>query len=239
LQERLNLDGDEASRLLRSLQAEKLIAVSTGTSAARARRVRLTAAGRRELALIERLSDEAAAQLLEPLSEREREALLVAMGAVEKLLLASAVRIDVVPPSGAAARQCLSRYFGELEARFDDGYDRHYGLSLAETLTPPGGYFVVAMLDGQPIGCGGLRCHEDHGEILRMWVAPERRRIGVARRLLEHLEGLARTAGLPRVRLSTNRALTEARSLYPCSGYTEVAAFDGERYAHHWFEKVL
>jgi ribosomal protein S18 acetylase RimI-like enzyme len=239
LRERLSLDAADVRELLRSLQVEKLVVVSAGNAAGRVRRVRLTAAGRRELALIERLSDEAAAELLDPLSGREREALLAAMAAVEKLLLASAVRIEVVPPSGALARECLSRYFGELETRFEEGYDRRYGLSLAQTLSPPAGYFAVALLDGRPIACGGLRCHEDHGEIQRMWVAPERRRLGVARRLLEYLEGLARARGLPRIRLSTNRSLTEARSLYPRSGYREVAAFDSERYAHHWFEKVL
>ena len=34
-------------------------------------------------------------------------------------------------------------------------------------------------------------------------------------------------------------ALTEAQQLYKSSGYREVQPFNDERYAHHWFEKVL
>jgi len=37
----------------------------------------------------------------------------------------------------------------------------------------------------------------------------------------------------------TNRALTEAISLYRAAGYREVPAFNDEAYAHHWFEKSL
>ena len=38
---------------------------------------------------------------------------------------------------------------------------------------------------------------------------------------------------------SSNRALAEAVSLYRAAGYREVAAFNAEPYAHHWFEKDL
>ena len=37
----------------------------------------------------------------------------------------------------------------------------------------------------------------------------------------------------------TNASLNEAIALYRSSGYTEVAAFNDEPYANHWFEKVL
>jgi hypothetical protein len=41
------------------------------------------------------------------------------------------------------------------------------------------------------------------------------------------------------VRLETNRTLTEAIALYRSAGYEEVAPFNDEAYAHHWFEKGL
>ena len=41
------------------------------------------------------------------------------------------------------------------------------------------------------------------------------------------------------VRLETNKSLIEARQLYRSTGYAEVAPFNDERYAHHWFEKRL
>ena len=72
-----------------------------------------------------------------------------------------------------------------------------------------------------------------------MWVAPTARGLGVGKRLLRELEEHARTRGATVARLETNRSLTEAISLYRSAGYVEVAPFDDEPYADHWFEKVL
>jgi ribosomal protein S18 acetylase RimI-like enzyme len=72
-----------------------------------------------------------------------------------------------------------------------------------------------------------------------MWVAPSRRGLGIGKRILHRVEDLARQQGLPLVRLETNKALTEAQSLYKSSGYKEVQPFNEEPYAHHWFEKRL
>jgi hypothetical protein len=41
------------------------------------------------------------------------------------------------------------------------------------------------------------------------------------------------------VRLETNKTLVEAISLYRSAGYVEVAPFNDEPYAHHWFEKFF
>ncbi|HEX8798997.1 MAG TPA: GNAT family N-acetyltransferase, partial [Terriglobales bacterium] len=68
---------------------------------------------------------------------------------------------------------------------------------------------------------------------------PEVRGVGVGRRILTELERLAAKAGTHVVRLETNRALSEAISLYRASGYSEVNPFNAEPYAHHWFEKRL
>ena len=52
-------------------------------------------------------------------------------------------------------------------------------------------------------------------------------------------EQQARERGSRRVRLETNRSLTEAITMYRGAGYVEVDAFNAEPYAHHWFEKRL
>ena len=98
---------------------------------------------------------------------------------------------------------------------------------------------MLATLHGEPIGCGALKCHENHGEIKRMWVDATTRGLGVGKRILDKLETLAREKKLALLRLETNRSLTEAQSLYRSSGYKEVKAFNAEPYAHHWFEKML
>jgi GNAT superfamily N-acetyltransferase len=73
----------------------------------------------------------------------------------------------------------------------------------------------------------------------RMWVADSARGVGLGKRMLEALESEARELGVTTLRLETNRALTEAISLYRRSGYVEVAPFNADPYADYWFEKQL
>ncbi len=240
LRARLGLDSGYTSRLLRGLEAEGLVRTGPAPGDARVRYAALTRAGRKEVALLDRLSDAAAASILEPLSERQRTELAAAMGVVERLVLAGTVRLEVVNPASRDARYCLGRYFEELARRFETGFDPALSISAAaEELTPPRGYLVVAHLNGEATGCGALKCHATHGEIKRMWVRESGRGLGIGRRILHRLEEIARERRLPLLRLETNKSLTEARALYLSSGYHEVAPFNDEPYAHHWFEKSL
>ncbi len=72
-----------------------------------------------------------------------------------------------------------------------------------------------------------------------MWVDQSARGLGLGRRLLARLEQHAAEHGSDAVRLETNASLTEAIALYRSAGYREVAAFNDEAYADHWFEKRL
>ena len=105
---------------------------------------------------------------------------------------------------------------------------------------PPLGALLIARLHGRPIGCGALKFHTPApAELKRMWVSPDARGLGLGRRILRELEQHAINSGARVVRLETNRALKEAIQLYRSAGYREVAAFNDEPYAHHWFEKRL
>ncbi|HET8622258.1 MAG TPA: helix-turn-helix domain-containing GNAT family N-acetyltransferase [Gemmatimonadales bacterium] len=239
LRSRLGLDSGYASRLLRSLESEGLIRIGRSPHDARARFVSLTVKGRRELRLLDQLSDAAASALLRPLAGTQRTALVSAMNTVERLLTAGGVRFTSVPPASAVARECLRRYFAELAERFEGGFDPAVSLTPADEFAPPRGCFLIASLNGQPVGCGALRYYPDVGEVKRMWVDASARGLGIGRRILGQLEARARKRGLRRVRLETNKALTEAQALYGSSGYREVSPFNDEPYAHHWFEKRL
>ena len=65
------------------------------------------------------------------------------------------------------------------------------------------------------------------------------RGIGLGRRLLLALEQRAAAGRSRVVHLETNQSLTEAIAMYRASGYVEVAPFNDEAYADHWFEKQL
>jgi ribosomal protein S18 acetylase RimI-like enzyme len=99
---------------------------------------------------------------------------------------------------------------------------------------------ILASLRTEPVGCGALKFHErEPTEIKRTWVAPAARGLGLGRRLLAELEARAAQSSSRVVRIETNETLTEAIAMYRSSGYTEVAPFNDEPYAHHWFEKRL
>jgi DNA-binding MarR family transcriptional regulator/GNAT superfamily N-acetyltransferase len=237
LRARLDLDSGYLSRLLRSLERDGLVSVAASEADGRVRVARLTEAGRSERALYDRRSDELAESLLSPLSVDAQGRLVDAMRDVERLLTLAMVRIEVVDPLEPDAQFCLRSYVAELDARFADGFDPARSISAdAPELRPPSGLLLVARLGSEPVACGALKFHRGAPtELKRMWVAESARGLGLGRRLLAELEARAGSV----VRLETNAALTEAIALYRSAGYVEVAAFNDEPYADHWFEKRL
>ncbi len=241
LRARLGLDSGYISRLLRALEAQGLIRVRKAPDDGRRRHVELTAKGRGELIAYERLSDDLAQSMLSPLSPRERDRLVAAMAEVERLIRAGSVDVQTEAPTSPEARWCLAQYFAELATRFETGFDPGKSNPASDAdMMPPRGVLMVARLDGTAVGCGALRrVDKTTGEIKRMWTAPTARGCGVARKVLHKLEMTARQWRLKTLRLETNRSLTEAQALYRKEAYREVAAFNAEPYAHHWFEKRL
>ncbi len=147
----------------------------------------------------------------------------------------------VEPPDSDLATGLLDRYFSELDDRFPEGFDpsRTVAAPSAE-LVPPHGVFLVARLDGRPVGCGAVRrLDERTAEIKRMWIDPSVRGRGVGRGLLAALEDAARTLGCTVVRLDTSAHLTEAIALYKSAGYVPIPAYNDNSYAAHWLEKPL
>lgn len=241
LRARLGLDSGYVSRLIRSLTSRGLVTLGRSAGDGRVQRARLTRAGAAEYRLMNRRSDQAAAALLAALAPGQRERLVGAMAEVERLLRAAGTAIERVDPASPAARWCVSQYFAELAARFERGFDPVASLPADDAdLVPPRGAFLVARIDGEPVACGAVKSiGRGVGSIKRMWVSASVRGMGMGRRILEALEAEARRLRLKKVRLETNRSLREAIRLYRSSGYREVAAFNDDPYADHWFEKRL
>jgi DNA-binding MarR family transcriptional regulator/GNAT superfamily N-acetyltransferase len=239
LRARLGLDSGYLSRLLRVLEADGLVRVRPDAADGRVRRVSLTVQGKREWEALDKRSKELASSLLAPLGASQRARLLAAMAEVERLLRASAVTIETADPFSPEARHCIDAYFRELEQRFDEGFDPERSVpAMPGELVPPAGCLLVARLDGAAVGCAALKLKgHGYGEIKRMWVTPDARGLGIAQRLLEALEARALAAGVEVLQLDTHHKLGEARELYRRNGYQEIAAYNDNPYAHHWFEK--
>lgn len=154
-------------------------------------------------------------------------------------LKASEVMIEIADPLGTQANSCINAYFQELQERLEEGFDPSNSVSAhPDELIPPAGYFWLAKIEDEPVGCVALKIKEEAiGEIKRMWVSHSARGLGIAQRLLTTLEHQAIKAGVDILQLDTHRSLTEARRLYERNGYVEIEPYNDNAYAHHWFEK--
>lgn len=99
-----------------------------------------------------------------------------------------------------------------------------------EMFVPPNGSYLMAYEDERPLATGGWRVNDNtaegytvgDAEIKRMFVLPEARGRGLARRILAALEADARAAGRIRMVLETGTEQPEAIELYASSGYRTV-----------------
>jgi len=109
-----------------------------------------------------------------------------------------------------------------------------------EEMVPPEGVFVLVVDGGRVVAGGGVRrLGPGVGEIKRMFVVPDARGQGHARRLLEGLEEAAVDLGYERLRLDTAQSMTTAMGLYRRSGYVDIPDYNGNSYASFWGEKAL
>ena len=93
-------------------------------------------------------------------------------------------------------------------------------------VTGEGCVFVVAWMDGQPVGCGGVRPLEPGvAELKRMYVVPTVRRQGIAQQLLTKLEALAFEIGYTFLRLETGTPQVAAMHLYEKAGYHSIPCY--------------
>jgi ribosomal protein S18 acetylase RimI-like enzyme len=78
----------------------------------------------------------------------------------------------------------------------------------------------LAYLDGEFAGLIELIPAPDHLLLENLAVAPAHQRKGLGRRLMAHVEALARARGVPMVRLYTNKAFSSNLAFYRKLGYT-------------------
>ena len=131
-------------------------------------------------------------------------------------------RGDILSPT---AQQLIAALNAELSARYPEEGANHFRLDPHEVAEGQG-TFVVAAIDGEPIGCGALRRIEPGvGEIKRMFVAPAARSRGVGGLILAELEAEALRLGLHRMLLETGPRQPEAIAVYRRASYYDIPLY--------------
>jgi GNAT superfamily N-acetyltransferase len=131
-------------------------------------------------------------------------------------------REDIGSPTAARLIQALN---GELSGMYPEPGATHFRLDPDEVAAGRGA-FVVAVLDGTPLGCGAVRrVDRDTAELKRMYVAQDTRGQGIGRALLSALEDEARALGARRLVLETGIRQEAALALYRRTGFAVIPAF--------------
>lgn len=240
VRDRLALDSGLMSRLLRSLEDEGLVTTATDPADRRRRIARLTPAGTVENAAYRDIGHIAAKATLAR-AGRQGQALLQAMDLIATQLLHDVTEITDTDPDTPEALSCLAAYYRLLSETIPGLPAEKLPLPLpdADAYRPPQGAFLIALSDGMPIGCVSLRPLEGtEAEVKRLWVHPDARGQGLARRLMATLETRARALGYQRLKLDSNAALTDAIALYRRMGWADCAPYTGFP-ANVWMSKPL
>jgi putative acetyltransferase len=100
-----------------------------------------------------------------------------------------------------------------------------YALDISSLCHPNVLFALVRDTSGAPVGCGAIVIKPEYGEIKRVYVRPQARGLGVARRLMEALEAKAVKSGCRKFMLETGPTQPEALILYERMGYQYCGPF--------------
>lgn len=239
----LGLDAGYLSRLLKRFEARGLLARTLSESDARQSVISLTEAGRAAFAPLNQASHDEIAVMLARLPAEDREALVVAMRKVQRLLGGAP---EPEPPYRLRGLQpgdigWVVHRQGLLYAT-EYGWDQTFEALVAEiaaafvkNFDPGRENAWIAERDGEIVGSVFLVRQSDEVAKLRLlYVESSARGLGLGRRLVDECIHFARERGYRTLTLWTNDILVSARRIYEAAGFRLV-----QEERHHSFGKDL
>jgi DNA-binding MarR family transcriptional regulator/ribosomal protein S18 acetylase RimI-like enzyme len=236
LRHALEMDAGQLSRLLARLDADGLVVRERSASDGRRQVLRLTAAGRREHARLDRGAIEQWSALLDGVPELDRRRLIGAMDAVRNVLdgaPAGGTEVTLRAPGPGDLGWIVARHGALYEAEF--GWGAGFEALIARVIadfaegttasaeTPERAW--IADVDGAPAGCVLVVRGDAPGDakLRLLLVEPFARGLGAGGLLIDACIAFARDSGYRRLTLWTNHPLTGARRLYERRGFTLLA----------------
>jgi putative acetyltransferase len=119
----------------------------------------------------------------------------------------------------------------ELDAYQDRLYppESRHALDLASLKQSNVLFAVAREAGGRAVGCGAIVLGAEYGEVKRVYVHPDCRGQGLARRLLDLLEDSASQLGCRLLRLETGPRQPEALAFYGSRGFSRTGPFGSYR----------
>lgn len=140
----------------------------------------------------------------------------------------------------APAHELLTEYFAFRSQTFPVAQGYRTTFPEASQFVAPRGVFLVVQDGAADLGCGGVRALDGgRFEVKHLWVRPWAQGRGLGRSLLTELERRAIALGATELVLDTNGSLEAAGGLYRSAGFVEIAPYNDNPNATHWFGKQL
>ena len=232
----LGMDQGYLSRVLRGFCDRGLVSRTRSPEDRRQIRLTLTAKGRMAYAPLERRSHDDVAAMLDALSEPERERVLGAMGAIERLIGGPTDARETDRPAyvlrlpRAGDMGWIVARHGALYAQ-EQGWGQRFEGLCAEIVAefcrhndPARERCWIADIDGEPVGCVFVvRASDEVAKLRLILVEPRARGRGIGARLVEECITFARGAGYTKMTLWTQSVLVSARRIYEVAGFRCVA----------------
>lgn len=113
----------------------------------------------------------------------------------------------------------VQRLDADLKERDGDDHDYYAQFNKIDTIQ----HAIVVYDEDHPVSCGAIKPFgEDAMEVKRMYVLPESRGKGIAKKVLQELESWASEMKYKKCVLETGQKQPEAMSLYHKSGYQVI-----------------
>ena len=228
LRRELDLDAGYLSRILGAFTTAGLVVRERSGGDGRRQIVRLTDAGRRAFADLDRLQADAIDALLAPLDEPQRKELVTSMGSIKRVLGGPRPRTSVIlrPPEPGDLGWVVERHGARYAAEY--GWDVTFESLAARVVADiaersgtgrEAGW--IAELDGTRVGCVFCTAADeaDDAQLRLLLVEPSARGFGVGTRLVDECLRFAKRSGYTRIILWTNDVLLAARRIYERAGF--------------------
>jgi DNA-binding MarR family transcriptional regulator/predicted GNAT family acetyltransferase len=240
LRRRMRIDAGHLSRLLSRLERRGLVARERSAIDGRRQIARLTTAGARDFAVLDRRSNEDTAARLAGLDDADRRRLVAALGEIRRLLQqADRERAAALRAPGPGELGWIVQRHGELYAE-EYGWDASFEALVARVVAdyaadhdPAREAAWIAEVDGAPAGCVlCVRQDDDVAKLRLLLVEPRARGLGLGGRLVAECIAFARRAGYRELTLWTNDVLVHARRIYERAGFALVDESPHRSFGH-------
>lgn len=243
LREQLGLDAGYLSRILRGLQARRLVERRPSRTDRRRLLLSLTEEGQAAFGELNAASRRQVGDLLAGLDDAARQRLVASMEEVERLLGATPEpRVPyILRPHQAGDMGWVVQRHGVLY-REEYGWDASFEALVAEVVA---GFLRgfdarrercwIAEREGQNVGSVFVVRHPEREGVAKLrllLVEPSARGLGIGQRLVRECTRFARQAGYHTLTLWTNSVLHAARRIYQAEGYRLVAEEPHHSFGH-------